>query len=158
MNHGIKYGLLVGVASVVYLVLLHVAGAMTSTLLQSLSWLLLIAGIILAHLSYKKSNQGLMGYGKGLLIGTVVTIVSTVISQIYTYIHIKFIDSELLDYYVENQTYAMEQRGMEPEQIDALAASPLFSAEGFVLMGFLFTVIIGIILSLIIAAITKKTA
>jgi hypothetical protein len=157
MNHGVKYGLVVGVANVVYMVLLQVAGLMTSKIFQTLGYLLLIAGIVLAHLAFKKANQGLMGYGKGFGIGTVVTIISTVISHIYMYIHVKFINSEMLDFARESQIYAMEQTGAEPEQIDALVAV-IFSPGIFTLISFVVTVIIGIILTLIIAAITKKAA
>jgi hypothetical protein len=158
MNHGVKYGLLTAIASILYIVVLHFAGQITNNLLMALALLLLIGGIILAHLSYKKANQGEMSYGKGLLIGTILSLVAAIVTRIYLYIHIKFIDTELLDYYAETQSMAFEQRGMDPEQIDAVISGPMFSAEGFVLMGLAFYFIVGVILSLIIAAITKKKA
>lgn len=156
MNHGVKYGLLTAIATIAYFILLHFAGQITNNLLMTLSLLLLIGGIILAHLSYKKANQGEMGYGKGLLIGTILSLVAAIVTRIYLYLHIKFIDSELLDYYVEAQSMGMEQRGIDPEQIDAITSGPLFSAEGFALMGLVFYFIVGVILSLIISAITRK--
>lgn len=158
MNHGVKYGLLTAVATIAYVIVLHFAGQITNNLLMTLALLLLIGGIILAHLSYKKANQGQMSYGKGLLIGTILSLVTAIVTRIYLYIHIKFIDSELLDYYVEVQSFALEQRGTDPEQIDAIIAGPMFSAEGFALMGLVFYFIVGVILSLVIAAITKKKA
>ena len=47
---------------------------------MTLALLLLIGGIILAHLSYKKDHHGELSYGKGLLIGTILSLVAAIVT------------------------------------------------------------------------------
>jgi hypothetical protein len=131
---------------------------MTNSVMQALLLLILIAAIVLAHLSYKKANDGLMGYGKGLLLGVVVSLLFAVITQVYLFIHLKFINAELLEHKIDQQAFAMEQAGYGPEAIEQALASPIFTIEVGAIAGIVVTFIIGVILSLIIAAITRKTA
>ena len=151
MSQGVRYGVLAGVICAAYYFLLQVIGLMTNSVMQALPLLILAAAIVLAHLSYKKANDGLMGYGKGLLLGVVTSLLFAVITRIYLYIHLRFIDSELLD-------FNMEQAGYGPEAIERALANPMFTIEGIAIAGVVITFIIGVILSLIIAAITRKTA
>jgi hypothetical protein len=158
MSHGVRYGVLAGIICAAYYFLLQLAGLITNGVMQALLLIILIAAIVLAHISYKKANDGLMGYGKGLLLGVVVSLVSAVISRGYLYIHMRFIDSELLDHTMDQQAIAMEQAGYEAELIEEALASPLFTIEGATIAGLAASFVIGVILSLIIAAITRKTA
>jgi hypothetical protein len=158
MSHGVKYGVLAGLGGAVYLFLLHIIGLATSTPLQLLGHLIWIGAIVLAHLAYKKANQGVMGYGKGLLIGIVVASISSLIANAYLFIHLKFISSELLDFTIDTQLARLEQAGYEPELIEQALASPMFTIPGLALAGLVVGIILGVIVSLIIAAITRKKA
>jgi len=156
MSHGVKYGVLSGLSGAVYLFLLHIIGLATNTPLQLLGNLIWIGAIVLAHLAYKKANQGVMGYGKGLLVGIVVTSISSLISSAYFFIHLKFISAELIDFTIDTQLARMEQAGYEPELIEQAVASPMFTIPGFVLTGLVVGIMLGVIVSLIVAAITRK--
>jgi len=158
MSHGVRYGVLAGVISSAYYFSLQIIGLMTNSVMQALPLLILVAAIVLAHLSYKKANNGLMGYGKGMLLGVVASFLFAVITRIYLYIHLKFIDAELLEHTMDQQAFAMEQAGYEPEMIEQALASPMFTIEFVAMAGMAFSFIIGVILSLIIAAITRKKA
>jgi hypothetical protein len=122
------------------------------------AFLILIAAVVLAHLSYRKANRETMGYGTGVLLGIVVTAISALISRVYLFIHLKFISAELLDYTVEKQALAYEQYGLGPEEIDRALAGWTYTLPGFVILGFAISLVLGVILSLIIAAITRKSA
>jgi hypothetical protein len=158
MSHGVKYGVLAGVIGAAYLFLLQITGLVTNNWMGTLALAIWVAAIVLAHLAYRKANQGVMSYGKGLIIGIVVASISAVIGRVYLYIHLKFISSEMLDYYVDTSAAAMEQYGLGQEAIDLALTGWRFTLSGFVLIGLAVSLALGVILSLIIAAITKKKA
>jgi hypothetical protein len=156
MSHGVKYGVLAGLGGAVYLFLLHITGLATNTPLQLLGHLIWIGAIVLAHLAYKKANQGVMGYGKGLVIGIVTSAISSIITYAYFFIHLKFISSELLEVTMDRQAFALEQGGYNEEMIEQALASPMFTIPGFVIAGLVVGILLGVVVSLIVAAITKK--
>jgi hypothetical protein len=158
VSHAVKYGVLVGLVSSAYMFLMQILGQITNPWLSAAAMLFWIAGIVLAQLSYRKANQGIMGYGMGVLLGIVVTAISVPISRAYVYIHLKFISTELLDYTMDRQALAYEQYGLGPEEIDRALAGWTYTIPGFVLLGLVISLLMGVILSLIIAAITRKSA
>jgi hypothetical protein len=158
MSSAVRYGFLGGVIAAAFYFLSQIIGLMTNPVMQALPLLILTAAIVLAQLSFKKANDGLMGYGKGLLLGVVASFLFAVISGIYLFIHLKFINTELLEHKMDQQALAMEQAGYGPEAIEQALASPVFTIEVGAIAHILVTFIIGMILSLIIAAIIRKTA
>ncbi|PIQ19874.1 MAG: DUF4199 domain-containing protein, partial [Cytophagales bacterium CG18_big_fil_WC_8_21_14_2_50_42_9] len=74
-------------------------------------------------------------------------------------IYLKFIDSELIQRMQEKQYMEMERRGMTDEQIEQATqmSQKLTSPEMMVIWAIIGTLLMGFILSLIIAAITKNT-
>src|SRR5690606_4074236 len=65
----IRYGLMFGLISSIYSVLLYVFQVETNKLLPQLSWVLFILAIVLAIKEYRKQNQGFVSYGQGVNIG-----------------------------------------------------------------------------------------
>ena len=70
----------------------------------------------------------------------------------------KFIDSSITDQILKNAEREMEKKGLPDDQIEqAMEYSKMFMSPGIMFVaGVFFTVLIGFILSLIIAAIMKK--
>ena len=156
---GIRYGLLLGLASVIFSFLQLTFIADPETPLRWLSVVILIGGIVLAHKHFKQQNQGFMSYGQGLTIGTVASVVSGVIGGVFTYIYFTFIDPNYMARVMELTRSRMEEKGMPEAQIDQAMAwtekfttgpiSMIFPILGALLMGFL--------ISLVISAFTKKS-
>lgn len=156
----IRYGLIVGIISVIYSLLLNITElSFTQKYLSWLSFIILVVGIYLAHNHFKRENTGFMTYGQGLGIGTMLSGIVGLLSGIFTYIYVKFIDNGFMERMQEMQVEELEKRGMSDEQIEqALKMSEaMTSPEMLVVWAIVGTLIFGFLLSLVIAAITKHT-
>ena len=154
-----RYGLLTGLVSVIYSFILFIGGLSENTALSSLSYVFLIGGIVLAHKHFKKENGGYLTYGQGLGIGSLLSVVVGLMSGIFMYIYIKFIDGSVMDTIRDKQLAELEKRNMSEEQIEqAMAmAGKFMSPEMMVVYVVVGTLLMGFLLSLIISAITKHT-
>jgi len=155
----IRYGLITGIITVIYSLILYLTELNTNTWLSWISTAILIAGIVMAHKHFKTANGGFMSYGQGLSIGSILSVIVGALSGIFLYIYLKFIDSELIQRMQEKQYMEMERRGMTDEQIEQATqmSQKLTSPEMMVIWAIIGTLLMGFILSLIIAAITKNT-
>ncbi|WP_051359829.1 DUF4199 domain-containing protein [Adhaeribacter aquaticus] len=156
----IRYGFFTSFLSVVYSLLLFVTGwNVTNQALTWISFLILGAGIFLAHNYFKSSGNGYMRYGQGIGIGSLLALVVGLISGIFTYVYVKFVDSGFMDRVKDMQVAQLEERGMSDEQIEqAMQMSEKFMGpEMMVVWSVLGTLFFGFLVSLVIAAITKNT-
>ncbi|MGY2131857.1 DUF4199 domain-containing protein [Hymenobacter sp. HD11105] len=154
----VRYGLLTGVVSVIYAFILLAANLEQNTALSLLSLIILIGGIFLAHKNYKDSNGGFMSYGQGLGIGTLVSLIAGLLGSIFRYVYMSFIDPSAAQRAIDQARAKLEEAGtMSDAQIDqAIQMSQRFSSGPMgVVFGIIMSVIVGFLLSLIIAAITK---
>ncbi|MCU0340968.1 MAG: DUF4199 domain-containing protein [Spirosomaceae bacterium] len=154
----LKFGLITGVASIVYTTILYVTGQAANT---ALAWFGMIISIVVMYLAmkeFKEDNGGFMSYSQGLGIGTMMSAVSGLMGAFYNYIYNEFIDTTLRQQILDKTREQLEERGMDDAQIDAaMEMSAKFSSPAitfiFVILG---AIIIGFIISLIISAIMKK--
>jgi hypothetical protein len=154
----VRYGLLTGVVSVIYAFILLAANLEQNTALSLLSLVILIGGIFLAHKNYKDNNGGFMSYGQGLGIGTLVSLIAGLLGSIFRYVYMSFIDPSAAQRAIDQARAKLEEAGtMSDAQIDqAIQMSQRFSSGPMgVVFGIIMSVIVGFLLSLIIAAITK---
>ncbi|KAA3435910.1 DUF4199 domain-containing protein [Rufibacter hautae] len=156
---GIRYGIMTGFASIIFSLVLYLTGLHLNKGVTYLGTIIPIVGIILAYRYYKKENGGFMSYGQGLGTGTILATVSGVLSGIFTYIYLKFIDSNIIEQIRNASIEEMENKGMSDEQIEqATSMTEKFTTpEMMFLFGIVAAVILGFILSLIIAAIMKRS-
>ncbi len=155
----LRYGIITGIVSVIYSLILYITEQNTNTWLGWISFIIMIAGIWMAHKHFKTENNGFMSYGQGLGIGTLLSLITGVLSGIFAYIYMKFVDTTVMDRVKEMQIVEFEKQGMSDEQIDqAVQMSEKFtSPELMIVWAIVGSLIIGFILSLIISAITKHT-
>jgi amino acid transporter len=156
---GIRYGLISGLISIAFFVIMNIAGMSTQE--GPGRWIgLVITGVIifLAHKYYKDNGDGFMTIGQGTGIGFWLGLISSVISSVFTYIYIKFIDPSFIQQILDKQREAFEQRQMSEDQIDqAMQMTEKFTTPEVILgMGLFFGVIIVTIIALIIALFTQK--
>ncbi|HMQ00941.1 MAG TPA: DUF4199 domain-containing protein [Cyclobacteriaceae bacterium] len=156
---GIRYGLFYGLVSIALFIIMSITGMdMQSGLVRVLSSAVFIAFIYLAHKYFKDEGNGFMSYGQGVGIGLFLSLVGGVISSVFTFIYIKFIDDSMMQQIMDKARYDMEERGMSDEQIDqAMEFSAMFmSPMAMLIFGIVGAVFIGLILSLIVSIFTQK--
>jgi hypothetical protein len=155
---GMRFGLFMGGIGIVMFLIIALSGMKPD---GPVRWLnVLFSGIILflAHKHYKENGDGYMSIGQGVGIGFWAGLTGSVISSIFTYIYVKFIDAGFVDMIRETQVEAMQQKGMSEDQIEnAMKIAGMFtSAEAILIFGLVFGIIASIVISLIISFFTQK--
>src|SRR6478735_9715517 len=98
MSVGIRYGLIQAVVSIAYFVGLNVAGVdMTQGFGRWANLIYTVAIVYLAHKYYKENGDGYMSIGQGTGIGFWMSLVSSVISSLFTFVYIKYIDTGYIE-------------------------------------------------------------
>ena len=158
-NTGIRFGLLTGLVSIIISFGIN-ATHMEASPVRYLTVVVLVAGIILAQRDFKRQNAGFMGYGQGLGVGTVLSVVVGLMSAAFTYVYTTFVDPEMMTRAMDKVRADMEAKGtMSDAQINqAMAMSAKFTSGPillvFVVVG---SVLIGLLISLITSAVLKNS-
>ena len=156
---GMRYGLILGLVLVVFSLILQMTGLAANNWISSISYIFIIAGIVMAHKAFKDGGDGYMTMGQGLGIGTLLSLIAGVLSSVVVFIYIKFIDDSMIQLIQEKQIEALEKQGMDDAQIEqAMKMAGAFTGPVAILIfGIIGTVVVGFILALIISLFTKKT-
>jgi hypothetical protein len=156
---GIRYGLIMAIISIAYFMILNVAGIDMSQGIGRWGGLIFnVAVIFLAHKHFKDNGDGFMSYGQGLGIGVWIALISSVISSIFTYIYVKFIDAGFITTMLEKQEEQFQERGMSQEQItQAMDMTKKFmTPEMMFVFGIVFGFIILVIVFALVTIFTQK--
>ena len=156
---GVRFGLLTGLVSIIFSFILFITHADQSPV-RWLGLAILVGAMVLAHNAYKKAHNGFMNYSEGLGIGAIMGGVSGVLSTIFNFLYMKFIDPEYMSRIMETTRTKMEEKGgMTDEQIDqAVSMVQKFSSGGWmVVFGVVGSVLFGFLIALVISAITKNS-
>jgi len=151
MSVGLRYGLILSVVSIVYSVILMALG--TSTFEQDwkgyASFVFMIAVVVLAHNYYKENGDGFMSYGQGFGIAFIVVIISIIISGIFTFIYLEFIDPTLMDDLWDKTAEKMQAQGQSDEAIEmGLGIAKKFFWVFFAFGGVFWGSVIGLIVTI----------
>lgn len=154
----IRYGLIFGLISSIYGILLYVFQLETNKVLPQLSWVLFILAIVVAIKEYRKQNQGFVSYGQGLGIGTLTAAIMGLLGGLLSTFYLQVIDKTPLQRIADMTRENLEKQGLDDQAIEnALEISQKFQSPGLIfLFSVLGSVFIGLILSLIISAILQK--
>jgi hypothetical protein len=154
-----KYGLITGLVSIVYSLILFLTDQNMNRGLSAISYIILIVGIVLAYREFKRENLGYMSYGQGLGIGALIGAVTGVLSAIFLYVYVGFVDPSFLDRVRETQIIEMERQNMSDEQIEqAMAITENFTGPAMMaIMAVIGSIILAFIFSLVIAAIMRNS-
>jgi hypothetical protein len=159
---GLMLGVYLSIVIILYSVILYVSGLGFNQVAGYVSIAILIIGIIIIQLNYKKQQGGILTYGQGVGIVVIAMLAVGVISMIYTYLLYAIIDPDYYQQYLlfvdEQTTSKLLERGMSEDQIQATRdiqrrfQTPAILAGGALLN----SVIIGLIVSLISSIFIKK--
>jgi Protein of unknown function (DUF4199) len=154
----LKWGVIIGIINILYSTAIMATGQIGNQSLGYAVYLIIGVGIYLALNDFKKENSGFMTFGQGLGLGTMMSAILGLISSFYSFAYMKFIDSSIPDQILKNAEREMEKKGLPDDQIEqAMQYSKMFMSPGVMFVaGVFFTVLLGFVLSLIIAAIMKK--
>lgn len=155
----LKYGVITAIASIVYNVILILAEKNQSQALSSLGLIILIVGMVYAMREFKSENGGYMSYGQGLGIGTLIAAISGLLGATFMMFYTQFIDTNFVQRALDTAREDLERRGMSDAQIDAgMQFSEKMMSPGLMFaVGVLFSVFFGFIISLIVAAVMRRT-
>ncbi len=156
---GLTNGIILGLALIIYSVLLYVLDLNLNKYLGNVSFLIMIAIIVYGTISYRKNTlNGIMSYGQALGLATIIIVFGVFLSSIYEYIFITIIDPGHLDKVLAAAEEQLLQQGLSDDQIEmALSIQKKMMKPVIVsIMAFIGTVIIGFIISLITSAFLKK--
>ena len=99
-----------------------------------------------------------MSFGQGLGLGTLIAVISSIISSVFTFIYVSFINTNFIDAIREKSIADMEESGQSQAQIDqAMPFVEMFtSPAAMLIIGILFGVFFGFIISLLVTIFTKN--
>jgi len=157
---GLKNGIIVGLILIVYGMILQFLNLDLKMMqyLGYVNYVILIVFIVLAHKAFKEGGDGFMTIGQGLGIGMLLTIIGSVISSIFSYIYLKFIDDSIIQRTLDYQIEELERRGMDDAAIEQAMAitSKIMTPEIMPIMAVVVMAFMGFIISLIVSLFTKK--
>ncbi|WP_205500655.1 DUF4199 domain-containing protein [Rufibacter psychrotolerans] len=156
---GLRYGLITGFILIIYSLVLYLTELNENTWLSALGFLILVGGLFFAFKYFKADHAGFMSYGQGLGTGTILGAVVGVLVGIFSAVYINLIDPSIMQKQIDLQVEQMENRGLSDEQIEqSLEMVNTFSGPvPTVLMSILLYALGAFLLSLVIAAIMKRS-
>jgi hypothetical protein len=166
MSTKFLYALTLTICGAVFNLLMYFTGLQTEKLAvgQYVQWLGLVMMFVVLFLGVKavrdEAPEKGMTYGRGLGTGVLISLYSGLMSSVYSFIHFKFVNTEFADYQIAMIRQKWEAAGMgeaqmaQAEKFTRAMMGPVAQA----IMTPIFAVIIGLICSLIIAAIVKRPA
>ncbi len=155
----VRYGLILGVALVVYGMVLQFSGFVANQWLSSVSFIFIIVTLAIAYRDYKSQNNGYMSLGKGFKLGLLLILIAAVLSSVFSFLYISFIDDSMLAI-LSDQTYnAMVEQGLPAAQVDQamqMYENYMFTPIGLAVSGILGYLFWGLVFTLITSAIMKN--
>ena len=161
MVNYIFYGLVTSAVSFGYSLLLYALGyhgekIEQAALLGSFSYVIIIIGLILGIREARKEvleESKVFSYGSGFKAGSLISVFMAIGNAVFSYIYIAFINPSMVDAMIEFQGQKMIEKGVAQEQIAAMENMSRTMSQPPIqaLSALIGTIIIGILLTLIIA-------
>lgn len=157
MKIATRYGLIQGVIGFLLFVIVVMTGVRQNWMTSSINIVVAVVLIVLAHRTFKKENEGIMSYGRGVGVGTLLSVVASVVSCILLYIYVGFINTGYPAAALKIQQTALEERGMSGAQLEQAVSmtSAMLSPVGIVIVGLISGIVAGFVVALIVSAFTK---
>jgi O-antigen/teichoic acid export membrane protein len=153
------YGVIIALAIIVLMLILFLLNLDQNKALSALTYIVLIAGIILSQFNYRnKYLNGYIEYGQAFMVGMMTSLVLAIIIGVYSYIFFKYIDPGAMEEMMLQTEQEMLNRGMTDMEIEQgmMVASKFQSVGMFTFFAVLGNFIGGIVISLITSIFVKK--
>ena len=155
---GARYGILAGLLMIIISFILNIAELEQSPA-KWLTSLLLVVAIVLAQKFFKQQNGGFLSYGQGISIGSILSIVAGLLSALYSYVHVNFIDPDFTTRILDKARLDMEAKGnLSDAQIEQglVWTAKFMNGPLLIVTVLVSTLLLGFLASLLISAITKN--
>ncbi len=156
----LTYGLYLGLALVLVFVIFYVTGNPFAKSAQWIMYGVMIAGVVITQLEYRKQLGGSINYNVALGVGTLTVIFASVITGFYNYLLYAIIDPSLSDQLRLFMEETMVKSGKVPEEnIEASLdiAMKLQKPLPMFFMTIFNGAVTGVIISLITSMFIKKS-
>lgn len=153
------YGLILSVAMIVFILLIFLTVEDKQSPLNYLSYLILLAGILMAQINYRnKYLGGYIEYGKAFVVGMLTALFASIIVGIFTFVFFKYIDPGAMEEIMAMSEQQMMDRGMSDLEIEqGMDMAKRFNTPGmYTTFAVLSNFIIGVVISLITAIFVKR--
>ena len=166
MSTKFTYALTLTICGAIFNLLMYFTGLQTEKLatgqyVQSLGLVVMFVVLFLGIKAVRDEAPAKgMSYGRGVGTGTLISLYSGLMSSVYSFIHFKFVNTEFADYQIamiRQKWEAAHMTDTQMEQAEKFTRAMMGPVAQAILTPF-FVVIIGLICSLIIAAILKRPA
>lgn len=155
----LSYGLFLGIALVLISVLYYATGNNFAKSSGWIGWGIMIAGVVIAQLQFRKQLGGYMSYGQALGVGILTMLFASVITGFFTYLLYAVIDPSLQ----EQARLVMEeqlvtQRNVPEEQLDMMMemVSRFDDPAVMFVMNIFSGALTGLLISLLTSIFTQK--
>lgn len=155
----IKWGIFLGLFSVVYSLFLFMSGNIGQSWTGIMSIIISIGGLVLAMREFRTLNGGYMTFGEGTTVGTVTGLISGLLGTAFSWFYMTIIDTNVMANMTEKTREALEANGsLSDDQIDQqMEMMERFQTPGMILgFGLIAAVIGSVIFAMIVAAFMKK--
>jgi len=153
-------GLILGLALVIYTLLLYFLDQTFNKTLGYISILIIIAGLVLGVKSFRDDARGgIMSYGQGVGAGTVIGLYAGIIGAIFTYLLYEVIDPDLMGKLLTFTEENLVKSGRVPEEMidQTMEMQKKFMAPWILSIGAVINyVFFGVVVSLITSIFLKK--
>lgn len=158
-NISVKWGAIGGLITVAFGVLSYLLNLTESKSMQYMGVLILLAVVIFALFEYRdKENGGFARLGELLKVGVLTILIIAVVSAIWNYVFVTFLDTDFIRRTLLQTEIQMENEGLPEEQIkQAMKMTKMLMTPFYMaIISFFSTAILGSIVSLVGALILKK--
>lgn len=155
----LTYGLFLGIVFVLVSVIFYATGHNFSPSVQYVSYAVMIIGVVLAQLQFRKQQGNVMTYAQGLGVGVLTMLFASVISGFFTYLLYAVIDPSLQDQLKLSIEEQIVKQGRVPaDQMDAaIEMASRFQSPAFMFfMGIISFTFVGFLISLFTSAFIKR--
>lgn len=155
----LKWGAILGLVLMAITLIMYLTDQSTNPLFSGLTLGAVVALLVLAMRDYRTLNGGYMTYSEGLGIGALLSAVAGLLSSAFSTFYNVVIDPTVQQRAMEQAREKMEAQGnMSDESIEqAMEWSQKLQSPGFTFIAGVFgTVIVGFLLSLIVAAFIRR--
>lgn len=161
MKTEVRYGLYYGGFSILWVLVMYVTELNRSGAANYLNLVTMLAMVLLIvnMVNEKKSeNEGFINFSTIFKGGLIIGSLGGVISSLFYFVYLKFIDVNMIEYLKQKMISDMEKQGLPDKVIDqAISQSNMFmNPNALVLTGVLGSIFVAVVISLIIAGIMKK--
>lgn len=98
-----NYGLRIASGLIVYFIIMKFLGLLHVVELRMLNLIILVAGVFFALRKFKSTHEDHLNYFRGLVTGVATSAIGSAGFAAFFFVYVSFIDTELMQYIIENE-------------------------------------------------------